>query len=152
MLTRSFVACAVALLIVAVAGSAGQQKTDPALDKLAAAFAEAFNAKDAARVASFYADDAIVMPPDQAMVRGRRNVEAYYARGFRQDISNFRLLPIESAITGAHGFEAGTSTLTERKASSTRGPDVITTDGKYVVIYKRVNGQWKIAYDIFNND
>jgi len=135
--------CATALLIAAVAGSSGQQRTDPALDKLADAFAEAFNAKDAARVAAFYAEDAIVMPPDQPMVRGRQNIEAYYARGFRQDISNFRLAPMESAIAGAHAFEAGASSLTERRG---------TTSGKYVVIYTRVDGQWKIAYDIFNND
>jgi len=139
----SRVICAAALLIAAIAGSAGQQRTDPALDTLAEAFAEAFNAKDAARVASFYAENAIVMPPDQPMVRGRRDIEAYYARGFRQDISNFRLAPMESAITGAHAFEAGASTLTERRG---------TTSGKYVVIYTRVDGQWKIAYDIFNND
>ena len=142
-----------ALVIAAVGGSSGQQRTDPALNKLAAAFAEAFNAKDAASVASFYAEDAIVMPPDQPMVRGRRDVEAYYARGFRQDVSNFRLVPMESAITGPHAFEAGTSTLSERRgASSPGGPGLITTGGKYVVIYRRVGGQWKIAYDIFNND
>src|SRR5262245_33799159 len=87
--TRSLAACITALLIAA-GGSSGQQKTDPELNNLADAFAEAFSAKDAARVASFYADDAIVMPPDQGMVRGRRSIEAYYARGFRQDVSNFR--------------------------------------------------------------
>jgi hypothetical protein len=47
------------------------------------------------------------MPPDQPMVRGRRDVEAYYARGFRQDVSNFRLLPMESAITGTYAFHQG---------------------------------------------
>ena len=139
----SRVLCVTALLVATVGGSSGQQRTDPALNKLADAFAEAFNAKDAPRVAAFYAEDAIVMPPDQPMVRGRQNIEAYYARGFRQDISNFRLAPMESAIAGAHAFEAGASSLTERRG---------TTSGKYVVIYTRVDGQWKIAYDIFNND
>ena len=146
-------ACLTTVLIAALAEHADKPGTDPALDKLAVAFAEAFNAKDAARVASFYAEDAIVMAPDQTMIRGRRNVEAYYVRGFRQDVSNFRLVPIESRITGSHAFEAGTSTLTERKGVSSLGePALVTTGGKYVVIYRRVNGQWKIAYDIFNND
>ena len=146
-------ACLTALLIATVAEDADKPPTDPALDKLAATFAEAFNAKDAARVASFYADDAIVMPPDQTMIRGRRNVEAYYVRGFRQDVSNFRLAPMESGIAGSHAFEAGTSTLTERKGVSPLGePALVTIGGKYVVIHRRVNGQWKIAYDIFNND
>ncbi len=142
----------VTLIAVAAAGG-GQQTTDPVLDKLAGAFADAFNAKDAPRVASFYAEDAIVMPPKQPMVRGRRNIESYYARGFQQDVSSFRLFPMESAINGAHAFEAGTSSLTARRSASSRvGPDPNTTSGKYVVIYKRVNDEWKIAYDIFNDD
>lgn len=149
---RSLAACIIVLLAAAT-GSSGQRRTDPALDELADAFAAAFNARDAAMVASFYADDAVVMPPDQPMVRGRRDVEAYYARGFRQDISSFRLVPMESVIAGDRGFEAGTSLMTERSiASSIGGPGLVTTGGKYVVIYRRVNGQWKIAYDIFNND
>lgn len=140
-------------LIAVAAARGGQQTTDPALDKLAAAFADAFNVKDAARVAAFYADDAIVMPPNQPMVRGRRAIESYYARGFQQDVANFRLFPIESATNGAQAFEAGRSSLTlGRSAASRGGPDLSTANGKYVVIYKRVNDQWKIAYDIFNDD
>jgi ketosteroid isomerase-like protein len=140
-------------LIAVAAARGGQQTTDPALDKLAGAFAEAFNAKDAPRVASFYAEDAIVMAPKQPMVKGRRNIESYYVRGFQQDVSNFRLFPMESATSGAHAFEAGRSSLTaQRSASSRGGPEASTTSGKYVVIYKRVNGEWKIAYDIFNDD
>jgi len=43
--------------------------------------------------------------------------------------------------------------LPKRKGVSPLGePALVTTGGKYVVIYRRVNGQWKIAYDIFNND
>ncbi len=140
-------------LIAVAAARGGQQTTDPALDKLAGAFADAFNAKDAARVAAFYAEDAIVMPPKQPMVRGRRDIESYYARGFEQDISSFRLLPMESATSGAHAFEAGTSSLTTRRNASSRGgPDPNVTGGKYVVIYKRIKGEWKITYDIFNDD
>ena len=60
---------------------------------------------------------------------------------------------MESAIGGAHAFEAGRSSLTTRRSASSRGgPDPNTTSGKYVVIYKRVNDDWKIAYDIFNDD
>jgi len=134
--------CLTASLLVSGSG-ASQPKTDRALDRLANAFAEAFNAKDATKVASFYAEDAIVMAPDQPMVRGRSDIEAYYARGFRSEISGFHVAPMESAIVGAYAFEVGTSTLTERRGAS---------DGKYIVIYRRVRGEWKIAYDIFNND
>ena len=46
-------------------------------------------------------------------------------------------------------FEAGRSSLSGRQHAA---QGLITKSGKYVVIYKRVDGQWKIAYDIFNDD
>jgi uncharacterized protein (TIGR02246 family) len=141
--TNRGVLCLIASLLLTAAAGAGQPKTDRALDHLATAFSEAFNAKDAARVAAFYAEDAIVMPPDQPMIRGRSEIEAYYTRGFRSEISGFHLAPLESAVIGGRAYEVGTSTLTEQRG---------TSDGKYVVIYRRVRGEWKIAYDIFNND
>ena len=137
------------IVLLATAGAGGGQTTDRGLNKLAEAFAEAFNEKDAARIAEFYAEDAVVMPPDQPVVRGRRNIEAYYTRGFRQNIQDFRLFPIESAIAGGQAFEAGRSSLSGRQDAAA---DLITKRGKYVVIYKRIHGQWKIAYDIFNDD
>lgn len=131
----------------------GQQPTDPALNRLATEFAAAFNAKDAKRITTFYTDDGVIMPPDQGMVRGRRDIEAYYARGFQQDVSDFRLIPMESVISGEQAYEAGTSRLTHRRGLTSRAAvGAATQTGKYLVVYKRVGGAWKIAYDIFNND
>lgn len=130
----------------------GQQKTDPSLDRLALEFAAAFNAKNAMKISAFYTDDAVLMPPAQSMVRGRGNIEAYYARGFEQDVSDFRLMPMESAVAGGHAFEAGTSRLTHRRGLSSRAIGAVTESGKYLVVYKRVGSEWKIAYDIFNTD
>src|SRR5437016_1251994 len=65
-----------AVVAVAAAGY-GQVKRDPTLDKLAVQFEAAFNARDAAKAAAMYANDAILMPPNRSMVRGRANIEAY---------------------------------------------------------------------------
>ena len=130
-----------------------QQLTDPALDKLAEEFAVAFNAKDAAKISAFYTDDAVVMPPGQPVVIGRENIEAYYERGFEDDIADFRIKPVESKISGDQAFEAGMSRLTQRSTASLASANPpVTSTGKYLVVFKRVNGTWKIAYDIFNTD
>ncbi len=135
------------LLLVSGAGVAfAQGKTEPALDKLTADFAAAFNAKDAAKVASFYAEDAVLMPPDERMVTGRGNIEAYYRQGLTQGAGRITLKPIESGIAGARAFEAGTSVLASENG------DGRTVPGKDVVIYKRAGKEWKIAYDIFSDD
>src|SRR4051812_19245830 len=96
-----------ALLAVGVAQ--GQRKTDPALDKIAKEFTAAFNAKDAKKVAAFYAEDAVLMSPDSPMVQGRINIEVHYEEEFRVAFSNVQIKPMESLITGTRAFEAGTS-------------------------------------------
>lgn len=141
---RKFGICIVAALVIAGPLVVGQGKTDPRLDKLAQEFAVAFNAQDAAKVAAFYADDAVLMPPNQPMVKGRANIEAEWKRMFGQGVTSLQLRPMESLTTGDQAFEAGTSSVTMKGAG--------TDQGKYVVVYKRVGGDWKIAYDIFNSD
>jgi uncharacterized protein (TIGR02246 family) len=121
----------------------GQGKTDPAL-KLAPEWAAAFNAKDAAKIASLYAEDAVLMPPNQPTVKGRANIEAHWKGEIQQGATNMQLNPVESSISGSQAFEAGTSTLTL--------PGGQTERGKYLAILKRVGNEWKIAYDIYNSD
>lgn len=134
-------------IVVGLVHSHGQSKTDPALDKITLEFAAAFNARDAEKVASFYADDAVVMQPDEPLITGRANIEARYEREFRQGLTNLRLRPIESALGGSHAFEVGTSAVA---LDSPAG--MLSTSGKYAVIYKRVGNAWKIAYDIYTTD
>lgn len=133
--------------IVVVGLVHGQSKTDPALDKLTSEFAAAFNAKDAVKVASFYADDAVVMTPNEPLITGRASIEARYRREFMQGLTNLQLRPMESALAGAHAFEVGTSTV---GLDSPTG--LLSASGKYAVIYKRVGKAWKIAYDIYTSD
>lgn len=138
------VALIVAVALVAVVASVnGQRTTDAALNKLAVEFAAAFNAKDAAKVASFYTDDAVLMPPGQPMRTGRRSIEAHYQAQFALGDATLRLTPLESVVAGEIAFEMGTANISLGS---------LTDDGKYVVIYKRVGTDWKIAYDIFNSD
>lgn len=138
------VAVTVAAALVVTGIVQGQGKTDPALNKLAADWAAAFNAKDAAKVASLYAEDAVLMPPNQPMVKGRANIEAHWRGQIQQGGTNLQLTPVESAISGAHAFEVGTSTVTL--------PGGQKDPGKYAVVLKRVGNDWKIAYDIYNSD
>lgn len=121
-----------------------QNKTDPALNKLAAEFEAAYNSGDAAKVASMYAEDGVSMWPDQPMVKGRSAIEAALKKDMAKGKATVKLSPFHSAITGDSAHEAGTTTLTL--------PDGRTVKEKYLVIYKRVGKEWKIAYDIWNSD
>jgi uncharacterized protein (TIGR02246 family) len=138
------IAVVVAAVLVVTGIVQGQSKTDPMLNKLATQWAATYNAKDAAKLAGFYTEDAVYMPSNQPMVKGRAAIEAHFKQEFQQGFTNLKLTPMASAISGSQAYEAGTATLTV--------PGGRTENGKYVVVFKQVGGAWKIAYDINNTD
>jgi ketosteroid isomerase-like protein len=129
-----------AVPLTGIAQSAG--KTDARLTKLAKQWEAAFNAKDPAKVAMLYVEDGIVNPPNQSAVRGRAAIQNW-AKETMGVFTSITLTPAESAISGTVGYETGTYSGTMASGSDT---------GKYVVVLKRVGGQWLIAHDIFNSD
>jgi uncharacterized protein (TIGR02246 family) len=141
---RASLAIAVAAVLVVTAMVQGQGRTDPMLNTLASQWAATYNAKDAAKLAGFYTEDAVYMPPNQPMAKGRAAIEAHFKQEFQQGFTNLKLTPVESAISGLQAYEAGTATIT--------APGGRTENGKYVVVFKQVGGAWKIAYDVNNTD
>ena len=121
----------------------GQTKTDPILNKLAADFAAAYNAKDAAKVASMYTEDAVVMPPNEPMLTGRTAIEARWKKEMQSPVT-LGLTPTESSTSGDRAHEAGIVSITL--------PDGSKLTEKYLVVFKKVGSDWKIAYDIWNSD
>jgi len=133
-----------ALAVLLTGMAQAQNKTDAALNKLTAAFEAAYNAGDAVKVASMYTEDAVLMPPDEQMVKGRSAIEARLKSDMQKGKVTLRLTPTSSAISGDHAHEAGTSTVAL--------PDGRTLNEKYLVVYKRVGGEWKIAFDMWNSN
>ena len=136
---------ALTVFVALASGAPGAQpKTVPELDRLAAEFVAAYNSGDAERVASFYDDDAVTMPPNRPMTRGKTAIAAVIRRNLEHDPATMTLTPLESSIDGPHAYEAGARTM--RWASG------LTLQEKYVRIYKRVGDRWLIAYWIWNTD
>ena len=145
--TKAAMAAFVCLITTSSPVLRAQGRTDPALDAITAQFAAAVNAKDPARVSAFYTEDAVMMAPNEPMIKGRAQIEARYRAEFAAGIGGLILRPMESIAGGGVAFEAGTSTVA---LESARGTELAS--GKYVVIYKNVGGVWKIAYDIYTGD
>jgi ketosteroid isomerase-like protein len=150
--------CVAGLLALAAAAALGQtRKTDDALEKLRREFVLAFNAKDAAKIASLYAEDAIAMPPNDQLITGRSNIEASFRKAFDNNVGTIALQTIESVVNGQWAFQAGTWKLMSGSAGNVGGAVVVgesprVTVGKNMVIYKRAGDGWKMAYDIWNDD
>ena len=117
---------------------------DASLQQIAIQLAAAFNAKDAAKLASLYTQTAILMPPNEGMVKGRPAIEAWFQPKM-QPIRQIQIFPIKSSTLGDEGFQVGTFSATAEDDPSPRS-------FKYALILKRVGKRWQIDCDIWNSD
>lgn len=97
--------------------------------------------KDAAGIAQLYTEDGAVMAPNAAKAEGRAAIQQAWeslmaAPGFELTFAPDRIVVSSS---GDMALDRGTYRA---------GEDV----GKYVVVWRKVGGEWKAAADIFNSD
>lgn len=132
------------------AGKGGTQKADPAIAKVADAYVATVNARDAAKVAELYTEDAVEMPPNQKPLKGRAAIGSYYQQMFKGEMGEFsdlRLQRIASRTVGEIGYETGQYS---QRITPKAGKPMDDT-GNYVVILHQTQGQWRVAYAIYNS-
>jgi uncharacterized protein (TIGR02246 family) len=106
---------------------------------------EFFNNGDFAGIASLYTDDATALPPGGAMVKGRDAIGAMW-KNIAQQVADPKLTPLEVKPLGASAArEIGTFSL------KTKGAQPQDVSGKYLVVWEKVGGDWKLAVDIWND-
>jgi len=131
------------------AGQTAAKHIEPAISKAGSDYVAAVSARDAAKVASLYTDDAIEMPPNAKAVSGRSAIEAFYKQQFAEMDVKPSLKPTESMITGSTAYEVGTYQDTIKLKSG----QTITDVGKYIVLLKAgADKQWRIYRVIYNSD
>ena len=127
-------------------GSPALAQNKATIEKLNDAWTAAFNKGDAAAVAALYTEDAYVLPPGSAMVKGRAAIEAFW-RQAAQQMTDAKLTTLDVLPLGRSAArEIGTVTL---KTKSQPPQEVV---GKYVVVWRKVGRDWKLATDIWNTD
>jgi len=127
-------------------GSPALAQNKATIEKLNDVWTAAFNKGDAAAVAALYTEDAYVLPPGSVMVKGRAAIEAFW-RQAAQQTTDAKLTTIDVLPLGRSAArEIGTVTL---KTKSQPPQEVV---GKYVVVWRKVGREWKLAADIWNTD
>ncbi len=112
-----------------------------------ASYETAVKAKDWAALAALYAQDAVILPPNQPAVEGRANIQAYFAAF--PPMSAFAVPIVEIDGRGDLAFVHGTYSLTV----SPEGAPPVTDTGKWLEIRrKQTDGSWLIYRDIWNSD
>jgi uncharacterized protein (TIGR02246 family) len=155
---RQFIsACGLTLLVACGqtgAAPAGGAKADTAADEAALRAVDStwfatYTAGDADAVAALYADDAVVNPAGAPHARGSAAVR----EALGKDIANtkgggFTLVPGSTSdvgVSGDLGWIWNTFTVKDKSGATVDA-------GKYVTVFARKDGKWRIIRDIWNSD
>ena len=148
---------AVASMVIGYAAcmSAPAQTVDLAAEEAAvrARSAEIVAAEDGKNVdaaVAFYLDDAIIQAPNAPMARGAAAIREFYTQMVTMPYTDLSSEPvdIQVAASGDMAFEHGINRIT---LPSPDGSSV-TELGKYMLVWKKVDGEWSIAALSFSMD
>jgi len=106
-------------------------------------------AKDAAAIAALYAEDGAVMPPNAPIGKGRAAIQQAWASMMQTPGFNLTFVPEQIIVSssGDMALDRGTYKLAVAPNGTSK-----TDTGKYVVVWRKIGGEWKAAADIFNSD
>lgn len=108
-------------------------------------FEQAFNRDDLQACVALFTDDAQILPQHGSIITGQRDIEAF----LKDQISPIISYNTETDMTlvrGDLGIEQGHYRVRDIR----RGSDI--EEGKYLHVWRLVNGRWKLHRVIWNTD
>src|SRR5438093_10188389 len=131
--------------------AAGDTKIEQDLRDLDAKWSAAAGAKDVDKTVSYYAEDAVVMPPNAPAATTKEAIRSAWKEMLTSPGAaiSWKTTKVEVAKSGDLAYVSGTYEETMTDASGKPVKD----RGKYVEIFKKqANGTWKVIVDIWNSD
>jgi uncharacterized protein (TIGR02246 family) len=142
MAMRSIALFSAAVYLALCVSAAAQDK--PTIERLNEQFVAALQKGDMAALGSMYSEDAYLLPPGAEIIKGRAAIQAYWTKA-AEGVAGFKLTTLDVKPLGTEAArEVGTFTLT------TKGQQPQQIAGKYVVVWEKSGGQWRLASDIWN--
>ena len=122
---------------------------EKAIRDLDAQWVNSVAAKDTAAISKLYATDALFMPPNMQALGGRAGAQKGWGGMFSMLGFGLTFGPTKIVVAqaGDIAYDIGTYTFT---MTGPKGP--VEEKGKYLVVWKKQDGQWKVAADMFNSD
>ena len=162
---RAMWVCAAAALLVACTSHESPQQAQARMEKESQAFTTAAAANgrryagwvaagQADSIASIFTEQGREMPPNEPAVVGRAAIKVYEARNAATMASKLAIRGETYMASGPLGVERGSYTF-EGKArpGAPKGmPAMVNDDGKYLIHWHHVNGQWQIADMLWNSN
>jgi len=140
---------------VVVGAEEGKAMTNRAQEEAAIraadlAWSKTANRKDIDGTVSYMADDGETLAPNEPAARDKKSIRDSWAKLLSLPGMEIHWEPlrVQVAESGEIGYTSGVYTLIFTSDDGVR----VTDKGKYVEIWKKVNGKWKCSSDIYNSD
>jgi ketosteroid isomerase-like protein len=119
------------------------------IEQSMAAFARYAGAGQADSLASLYADNAVLMPPNMSAATGRAAIQEAFAGMLQAGAPTLHFVVQSVVANGPLAVERGTYHMT---TPASAGQPASADSGKYLAHWHRIDGQWKMVDDIWNSD
>jgi ketosteroid isomerase-like protein len=127
--------------MVAVSVAAAPKNAGAAIRANSDAFDTAMRAGNVDGFMAFYADDAVLMPPNAPDFKGTEAIRRFWSGLLAAGKTDVDLVVEDVTGSGDLAIERGHYELTAPFKDS----------GKYIVVWRYRGGKWKIIDDIFNS-
>ncbi len=114
-----------------------------------AAFNEHLRAGNDSALAAFYAPHGALLPPNEPKVTGRENIRRYWA-GLKEAGATLVISVGSLTFSDMADIAVEEGTWNVDIPAPPIGPH--KDDGKYVAVWRRADGEWKIVHDIWNSN
>lgn len=116
---------------------------EQAIENADRTFETTFGNEDADGMANLYTADGQLLPAGTDAISGKENIAAFWQSLFDMGITQAELEAVEVDDHDDTAIEVGRYTLSD-------ADDELVDRGKYVVVWKREGGEWKLHRDIWN--
>jgi uncharacterized protein (TIGR02246 family) len=119
-----------------------------AIKKLIQDFTTAYNAKDAAKVVTFFAGNAVLMPPNASTLHGSDAIQGYFVNRFAQGAKDLVIDMTDTSGVGQLAYTSGEYSLKLAPPNGPERPD----RGKFLWVLRNFSGKWLLSHLIFSSD
>jgi len=128
----------------------GASSDEQAVRDADAAWSKAAGTKDVDKTVSFYADDAVVMPPNAERATTKEAIRKIWKDLLTDAKVSWKATKVEVAKSGDFAFISGTYEVTMNDVVTGKP---VNDRGKYLEVWeKQTDGSWKCGADIWNSD
>jgi ketosteroid isomerase-like protein len=149
MKTKQFIlAVCIALVPMTIAFAAGAD--EKAIRDADEAWATAAGAKDVDKTVAFYADDAVVLPPNAERATTKEAIRKIWKDLLTDAKVTWKANKVEVARSGDIGFIIGSYEVAMNDVVTGKP---VNERGKYLEVWqKQTDGSWKCGADMFSSD